>query len=79
MVSMWQMLTADREKTDTAMIRWRSLWLQMPPVSFNNALPTPVIGYGLLSVGKELKMGMDHDIWYGMICDEKKKKSFLFF
>ena len=51
-----------REKTDTAMIRWRSLWLQMPPVSFNNALPTPVIGYGLLSVGKELKMGMDHDI-----------------
>lgn len=48
----------------------------MSPISLDNALPTPVIGCGLLSVGKELKMGVDHDMGYGIICDEKRVSSF---
>ena len=52
---------------------------QMSLISLDDAFPILVVGCGWLRIGKGLKVGVEHDMWYGMIEDEKIFLFFFFF
>lgn len=56
-ISMWQVLSADREKADIAKAGEGCCGRQISSISPDKAFATPVKGCGLLSVGEELRIG----------------------